>query len=294
MKELYLLLFQSSIVTFPNFNTFLQTEERLIYSIYDHIQTFMNKLASKFIKPNVIQELKNGKKLFFKLDILLEYQRNNNNLFIGFRTKQTLKKLLKDEISAREADRFFDGVAFYKAAYEYCTKLLPLDNNLLKISRFIDFSRRSEFSFDEVQSVANALPLLNQHILNNVHKVDELEEEFLAYQAMSGNKIPQHVWEIPKFNENVDDGKVYYRMGIIWANLSTNLPTLANVIIQMLTISYNNAAEERVFSMINKNKTQLCSTLDLGKSLNSIMLIKMNSQEGLVSCHKVKFSEELL
>ena len=83
-------------------------------------------------------------------------------------------------------------------------------------------------------------------------------------------------------------------MDIIWANLSTNLPTLANVIIQMLTISYNNAAEERVFSMINKNKTQLCSTLDLGKSLNSIMLIKMNSQEGLVSCHKVKFSEELL
>ena len=280
MKELYLLLFQSSIVTFTNFNTFLQTEERLIYSIYDHIQTFMNKLASKFIKPNVIQELKNGKKLFFKLDILLECQRNNNNLFIGFITKQALKKLLKDEISAREADRFFDGVAFYKAAYEYCTKLLPLDNNLLKISRFIAFSRRSEFSFD--------------NILNNVHKVDELEEEFLAYQAMSGNEIPQHVWEIPKFNENVDDGKVYYRMDIIWTNLSTNLPTLANVIIQMLTISYNNAAEERVFSMINKNKTQLCSTLDLGKSLNSIMLIKMNSQEGLVSCHKVKFSEELL
>ena len=101
----------------------------------------MNKLASKFIKPNVIQELKNDKKLFFKLDILLECQRNDNSLFIGFITKQTLKKLLKDEISPREADRFFDGVCAL-VAYEYCTKVLPLNNNLLKICRFIE--RRSE------------------------------------------------------------------------------------------------------------------------------------------------------
>ena len=62
MTELYLLFFQSSIVTFTNFNKFLQREEPLIYSIYDHIQTPMNKLASKFIKPNVIQDLKNAKK----------------------------------------------------------------------------------------------------------------------------------------------------------------------------------------------------------------------------------------
>ena len=62
-------------------------------------------------------------------------------LFIGFITKETLQKLLEDEISPREADRFFHGVcAFYKAAYEYFTKWLPLDNNLLKSCGFIDFS----------------------------------------------------------------------------------------------------------------------------------------------------------
>ena len=91
----------------------------------------MNKLTSKFIKSNVIQELKNAKKSFTKLDISLECQKDDNDLFIGFITKQTLKKLLEDEISPREADRFFDGVsAFNKAAYEYCTKWLPLDNDL--------------------------------------------------------------------------------------------------------------------------------------------------------------------
>ena len=68
-----------------------------------------------------------------------------------FYNKQTLKKLLEYKISPGEADRPFDGVyAFYKAAYEYCIKWLPLDNDLLKRCRFIDFSRRSEFSFDDV------------------------------------------------------------------------------------------------------------------------------------------------
>ena len=58
MTELYLLFFQSNITTFTNFTKFLQREEPFIYSIYDHMQTFMNILASKFIKPNVIQESK--------------------------------------------------------------------------------------------------------------------------------------------------------------------------------------------------------------------------------------------
>ena len=39
---------------------------------------------------------------------------------------------------------------------------------------------------------------------------------------------------------------------------------------------------------------QFCSTIDLGKALNSIMLIKMNSLESSVLCHKVKFSEKIL
>ena len=142
-------------------------------------------------------------------------------------------------------------------------------------------------SFDDVQSAVSVFPQLNQDILNNVHELDELEEEFLTYQAMFGNEIPQHVWELAKVNENVDERKLYYRMDIIWENLRTNLPTLANVVLQVLTIPHSNGAEERAFSMIIKNKTQFRSTLDLRKSLNSIMpwrmimLIKMNNLEAL-------------
>ena len=75
---------------------------------------------------------------FLKATLLLECQKDDD-LFIGFITKQTLKKLLENKIYPREADCFFYGVcAFYKATYEYCTKWLPLNNDLLKSCRFID------------------------------------------------------------------------------------------------------------------------------------------------------------
>ena len=165
MTKLHPLFFQSSIVTFTNFNEFLQREEPLIYSIYDHMKTFMNKPASKFIKSNVFQQLKKASKSFIMLDISLECQKDDNDLFIGFITKQTLKKLLQEKISPRKADRSFDGIrAFYKVAYEYCTKWLSLNNNLLKNCKFVDFSRRSEFSFDDVQSVVSDFPQLSQDV----------------------------------------------------------------------------------------------------------------------------------
>ena len=165
MTKLHILFFQSRIITFTNFNEFLQREESLVCSICDHMQTFMKKLSNKFIQSNVFQELKNAKKSFIMLDISLERQNDDNDLFIGFITKQTSKKLLQDKKSPRKADRFFDGIrAFYKAEYEYCTKRLPLDNNLLKNCRFVDFCRRSEFSFDDVKSIVSAFPQLSQDI----------------------------------------------------------------------------------------------------------------------------------
>ena len=43
----------------------------------------MDKLASKFIKSNAIQELNDGKKSFSQLDLSLEYQKDDD-LFIGW------------------------------------------------------------------------------------------------------------------------------------------------------------------------------------------------------------------
>ena len=73
----------------------------------------------------------------------------------------------------------------------------------------------------------------------------------------------------------VSEGRSYYRMDIIWSEIKKSLPKWANIALFLLTIPHSNAGEERIFSIIGKNKTKFRSNLD-NKTLNSIMLIKIN------------------
>ena len=62
-------------------------------------------------------------------------------------------------------------------------------------------------------------------------------------------------------------------------------------LLSVLTIPHSNAAQEQVFSMIFN--TEFRTNLELSKSLNSIMVIKINSSEELISFHKMEFPKEL-
>ena len=69
MTEVYLLFLQSVTPFFTNFNQFLQKEEPLVYLLYEEMQKFMKKLASQFVKPEVIQQLNEEKKSFSALKV---------------------------------------------------------------------------------------------------------------------------------------------------------------------------------------------------------------------------------
>ena len=62
-------------------------------------------------------------------------------------------------------------------------------------------------------------------------------------------------------------------------------------LLSVLTIPHSNAAQEQVFSMIFN--TEFRTNLELSKSLNSIMVIKINSSEELIYFHKMEFPKEL-
>ena len=119
---------------------------------------------------------------------------------------------------------------------------------------------------------------------NDVQLLDQLQEEFLTYQGTAKTEIPQNVWD----NAAIRQGQtsVHYRMDIVWAYLKEPLPLLSQVALTILTIPYSNGAEERGFSMIKKNKNDFCANLDLSKSLDSIMVIKMTSPESLMPCFR--------
>ena len=56
--------------------------------------------------------------------------------------------------------------------------------------------------------------------------------------------------------------------------LKTTLPNLSQIAIAVLVIPHSNAREEDIFSIVRKKKTEFRSLLDLGRSLNPVMIEK--------------------
>ena len=216
-------------------------------------------------------------------------------------TNAKLRRLLDEgDTDLQSIDKFYDGVqAFYSTAFACCTNWLPLENTLLKNCVFVDFEQRHACSMDNVE-VLSSLEHIHLDMINNSRVMDILEEEFLVYQTMSKTDIPKHVWKESAVVANTDGGEIltYHRMNMIWRHLREKLPNLSKVALSLLTIPHSNAAEEQVFSLVRKNKTDFRANLDLETSLSSIITIKMNRpaslQACLQACHQFKPTKELL
>ena len=110
----------------------------------------------------------------------------------------------------------------------------------------------------------------------------------MDYPSLTKEEISPETWE----NAKVGDGS--FRMDVVWGFLKTILPIFSEIAMSVLVIPHSNAGEERVFSIIRKNKTEFRSRLSLGRSLNSIMIIKSTLPESLLKCHEWKPPKALL
>ena len=126
--------------------------------------------------------------------------------------------------------------------------------------------------------------------------MSQVQDEFLEYQFMERADIPERVWQ----SALVVDGETRnHRMDVIWNHLKTVRNTdggfvfekLAQVAILVLTLPHSNAEEERVFSLITKNKTKFRPNLKLNGTLSSILTIKLANTE---PCHKYEPTKEVL
>ena len=73
----------------------LQSEEPLIHYLYSAQQKFMSKLSTKFIKPEVIVELKTRMESFSNVDISTGNQLGDAD--IGILTTSLIEVLLEDD-----------------------------------------------------------------------------------------------------------------------------------------------------------------------------------------------------
>ncbi|XP_063053561.1 zinc finger BED domain-containing protein 5-like [Engraulis encrasicolus] len=286
MTEIHLLFYQSALIIFTQFNLLFQRQDPCIYLLHDQIRFYIRKLMSKFLKPGSFKEVDvNG------VDILNEdNQLPDSQLGIGFTTRCTLNRLVEDGCVSPEAVKKFHGGArnFFRRSVEYARAKLPLNDEVLRNSKFVDFNQKMDMSVECVQYFTERF----NHLLpcEGPREQDRLSDEYLEYQMLEKTDIPEAIWRSAVVRESEDSE--YHRMDRIWGHLSTiksqisgtlRFPRLAKVAKLILCMPHSNADAERVFSVVGLNKTDTRNRLSLDGTLSSIMRIKMNDLE---PCYK--------
>ena len=112
----------------------------------------------------------------------------------------------------------------------------------------------------------------------------------MVYQAMVKDDVTQHIWD-EAFVKDTSQS-YHYRTDVVRGYLRQGFTLLSEIASAILVVPHSNAADKRVFSVIRKNKTEFRSRLDLSKSPNSVMRVKMSLPEQ--SCYRWKPDKELL
>lgn len=122
--------------------------------------------------------------------------------------------------------------------------------------------------------------------------MDSLLEGFREYQLMDdvGDDVRAQI----SFVETLPDGsnREFMRMYKLWdLCIISKLPLLFRVAAVVLLLPHSNAEEERVSSMVRKNKTDFRASLQSDGSLSSILTVKLNNKD---PCHKYELSKQLI
>jgi len=134
-----------------------------------------------------------------------------------------------------------------------------MNDEVLKNAKFVNVMLRDEASLAQVVYFVGCFSNLLPYSSPQEH--DKLGEELIEYQLLDDSEIPESVSKSATIQE--DESVTYYRMDVIWhylANLkavdgSYRFGRISKVAKLLLIIPHSNAEEERIFSMVRKNKT---------------------------------------
>ena len=216
MTEVYLLFYESDFPIFTRINLLLQREDPCIHLIASTIRDFLLKLFSKFISIQAIKATEDITKVEY------ENQLSDSQITIGLVTKSCLRKLLEDgDISVNNEKKFYTCVrAFYIDAATQAIRKLPFDDIMLKHAQFVNFEHRENCSFESVKFFCTKYSNL---LTFTTVQMDNLQEQFVAYQLLHKADIPETIWEESLTTEKeTESGQTiqYHRMDILWSYLS--------------------------------------------------------------------------
>ena len=282
MTEVNLFFLQSVLPVFNEANKFLQREEPLIHVLQRQLYSLLKKVLGKFVKPSVLVAGIQKEAL-----LAVDFHDPSNqvsdcDLVIGIVTKQSLQKLFDEgDISENQRKHFYQAVrVFFVCATEYLLKWCPFKDELLSHVVWVGFESRLEKTFSSVEYIVH-----RYHTLFPGLNMDRLNEQYLTYQLLVDEDIPKSVRESAGV-----DAEHPYRVDVLWAYLKDvkkpgltqcEFDLLFQVAEVVMTIPHSNAGEERIFSLINKNKTPSRSSLNLDGTLSSLITVKTHIERPL-------------
>lgn len=280
------------VPVFEKYNKLLQSEKPLIHQLLPILRDLYQTLLRKFIKVSVLTE---AQQCPFSIDIMNEQNhKEEQDLFIG-----VAASAIVDTLTEEQKGPFYSAVkAYYIAACSYMLEKFPLRRmigsaqesanlsrgDLLHHIQVADTATAANHSWKDLQFFLTKFPslVLLKEGESLEDATDQLQQQWLGFQ--------QHTIEAAICEEEREDVK--------WAKLSELkgvggcllFDRLAHFMLGLLSVPHSNAACERLFSQVRKNKTDFRGSLS-SQTLNAMMVAKAN-MVGL--CHAQKPTQDLL
>ena len=262
--DVHLLFHLSALQQFLRVSKLMQLESPMIPCLVDLMHDFLAKFCCCFFN---VKKVKKAGLIHVDLDDS-KVRMSDDKLDIGFTTKALLKKLVDGRCDMYKVSKFYAAVCgFYEQGLFYARSRLPLNDPVLKNVRFLDFIQRDSAELSHVEFFANRIASAID-FYSSSQSMDQLKDEFISYQLLDNSDRPAHVWSkaaiYVKDTPSASRKTGLYSMDILWAYLSTitnidgspKFTILADVAQLVVTIPHSNAAEDCVFSLVRKNKTQ--------------------------------------
>ena len=286
-----------------NLNLLLQRSDPIIHILYDVLFTATCTLLSRFMKSETAGKYRRGGFSNAGIKIAVEDPTNYltyDKLFVGLLAKSKAKKLLEEgDISIVDVDKFYNAcLQFHKAAFLYAINNFPLDNDVLKHSRFLNILQQ-QCSFESVLFLVERF----QHYISFTKtEIVEMEEEFLCLQSLQLDDFASQAKEEATIRVDKDGDSVTYRIDVLWYHLllmkipgsnRSKFHNLSKLVKVILVIIHSNAEEESLFSRVRKNLTAQRASLSLDGTLSSIISFQLNRKRG-ETCYQYQPSESVI
>ena len=262
-NKLYCLFIDCALEPFDILNQQLQNESPQVHILHRMLVRFLRQCLIKFVRPSAMTG-----KTALQVEYSESYQlKQEKDVYIGEEATQ----FLQDHDLNEEKVKQFRSVAlkFWKSAVDYMKAKLPYDSKVLICAKVADVKIRAVEGADgaqlsDLEFFISRFPCL----LPPGVKKGVVSEEFMEYQVEDLTSVLGPGWEEEDINKTwVKIRELKDEVG------NPRFKNLASVMLGILTIPHSNAACERVFSCVRKNKTEQRASLGQ-KTLESLMVVK--------------------